>query len=405
MHEVTDFFLILFLILVGARIFGELFASLSLPSVLGEIIVGILLGPSLLGWVEVNDALKILAEIGILLLLFEVGLDTDIKKLKSTGNKSLLLAILGAIIPFVSAYIVSFYIFELNQGVSLFISGTLTATSIGITMRILRDIGASSKGVTQIIMGAAVLDDIFGVLLIIFIYDFITLGEVSFLHTAEVGFYVVIFFIIAPFLASATSKVMEVMSPRHKVHGFIPTIMISLILLFSYIASLLNIPQIIGSFAVGLAFSRRFMIPLAIHLKANSNYIENVKNSMHPIIYLFSPIFFVYVGLSMDLSSIDFTSLYFYVLSISLVIVAILGKFIPALFLKQPFYRTIMIGISMVPRGEVGLIFAELGRSLGVFDNTIFSSLVIVIIITTLLPALLLPYVNKKESNCDTISP
>ena len=404
MHEATDFFLVLFLILVGARIFGEIFARLSLPSVLGEIMIGIILGPSLLGWIEVNEVLKILAEIGILLLLFEVGLDTDLEKLKSSGSKSLLLAVLGAVIPFVSTYILSFYIFGLDMGVSLFISGTLTATSIGITMRILRDIGASSKGSTQIIIGAAVLDDIFGVLLLIFIYDFITLGEVSFLHTFEVGIYVLAFFLIAPFFASATSKFMEVMSDKHKVHGFIPTTMISMILLFSYIANLLNIPQIIGSFAVGLAFSKRFMIPLAAHLKANSNYIGYVKNSMHPIIYLFSPIFFVYVGLSMDLSTIDFTSLEFYTLSLSLLIVAVLGKFIPALFLKQPFYTTLMIGVSMVPRGEVGLIFAELGRSLGVFDNTTFSALVIVIIITTLLPALILPAINKKASKYDTIS-
>lgn len=404
MHEAADFFLILFLILVGARIFGEIFAHFNLPSVLGEILVGVILGPSLLGWIEVNEVIKILAEIGILLLLFEVGLDTDINKLKKSGNQSLLLAILGAVLPFTFTYVLSFYIFELPTGVSLFIAGTLTATSIGITMRILRDIGVSSKGYTQIIIGAAVLDDILGVLLLIFIYDFITLGEVSFVHTLEVAIYVIIFFLIAPVLASGTSKVMEIASPNHKVHGFIPTMMISMILLFSYIANLVNIPQIIGSFAVGLAFSRRFMVPLAMHLKANSNYITYVKRSMHPIIYLFSPIFFVYVGLSMDLSTIDFTNLDFYVLSLSLLVISILGKFIPALFLKQPFYPTLIIGVSMVPRGEVGLIFAELGRSLGVFDNTTFSALVIVIIITTLLPAILLPYIKKKESNCDTIS-
>jgi Kef-type K+ transport system membrane component KefB len=158
--EIHNFFLILFLILVTARILGELFARVGIPSVLGEMSAGILLGVSGLGIIEVNDVLKVLAEIGVLLLLFEIGLDTDIHRLRAAGTKSIIVALFGAVFPFVVSALVAYYLFGLNLVTSFFIGGTLTATSIGITMRVLKDLQKEHSEVAQIVIGAAVIDDI-----------------------------------------------------------------------------------------------------------------------------------------------------------------------------------------------------------------------------------------------------
>jgi len=158
--DIHNFFLILFLILVTARILGELFARLGIPSVLGELSAGILLGISGFGLIEVNDVLKVLAEIGILLLLFEIGLETDIQRLKDAGSKAIVVALFGAAFPFIVSAFVAYYLFDLTLIVSLFIGGTLTATSIGITMRVLKDLQKEHSHVAQIVIGAAVIDDI-----------------------------------------------------------------------------------------------------------------------------------------------------------------------------------------------------------------------------------------------------
>ena len=160
--EAHDYFLTLLIILLSARIFTELAVRLQSPSVLGELFAGIVLGPSLLGWIEPVESIKLLAEIGIIMLLFEVGLESDVKSLVKTGTKSTIVAILGFILPFFGGFSLAYWGFELTLLVSLFIGGTLTATSIGITLRVLADLGRQHETDGQIVLGAAVLDDILG---------------------------------------------------------------------------------------------------------------------------------------------------------------------------------------------------------------------------------------------------
>ncbi|MDD3499486.1 MAG: cation:proton antiporter, partial [Sulfurovum sp.] len=167
MMEVHEFFLTLFLILVSARILGELFARMGIPSVLGELSAGILLGGSFLEIIEVNAVLKILAEVGIILLLFEVGLHTDLHRLKAAGKEATVVALFGVIAPFIMAFLLSYYLFDLTAEISLFVGGTLTATSIGITLRVLKDIRQENSSMAQVVIGAAVLDDIMGVILLV----------------------------------------------------------------------------------------------------------------------------------------------------------------------------------------------------------------------------------------------
>ena len=397
--NVHEFFLILFLILISAKIFGELFAYLKLPAVLGEVFAGLVLGPSLLGIVQPNEILKILAEIGIILLLFEVGLETDVKKLKDAGTKSVVVALVGAIIPFILGYAVSHYLLELPILISLFIGGTLTATSIGITIRALKDMGKHRTSVAQIVIGAAVIDDIIGVVLLVMIYDFVLTGEINLYTTARILFLIFIFFTIAPVLANIVSKFIHVYDKYFKkADGFIPSMIICLILLFAYLSHFFGAPEILGAFTAGLALSRRFFLPFGISFQSDQGFLERVESNMKPIIQLFTPIFFVMVGVSVNLRVIDLSSSDFWIVSIVLLIIAIFGKMAGAFLIrKMSMLKRIIVGMAMIPRGEVGLVFAELGRTTEIFNDEIYAILVFVIIVTTIIPPLMLKWLFRLE--------
>ncbi|WP_293441937.1 cation:proton antiporter [Persephonella sp.] len=401
--EMHEFILSLLIILVSARIFAEIFSYMKIPPVLGEVFAGIVIGPSLLGIVEVNEIIKILAEVGIILLLFEVGLETDIKKLQKEGMKSVTVALFGAIVPFLGGFMISYYMFELPLVTSLFIGGTLTATSIGITVRVLKDLGKERTTESQIVVGAAVLDDVIGVILLVILADFALTGQVNLENTIKIIILVAFFFATAPALAAVMSKFIHIYDLKYrKLPGFIPTIIISLILFFSYIAHLFGAPEIIGAFAAGIALSRRFFLPFGIALKADPHFVEKLESQMKPLIYLFTPIFFVTVGLSMNLKEIDFGSSTFWLLTFSLLLIAIIGKVGGAYLIRGiGNLKKLIIGTSMVPRGEVGLIFAELGRTAKVFTNEIYSAVVFIVILTTLVPPFIMKYLFKLEDKVE----
>lgn len=396
--EVHAFFLTLFLILVSARILGELFARMGIPPVLGELSAGILLGGSFLELIEVNDVLKILAEVGIILLLFEVGLHTDLKRLKAAGKEATVVALFGVVVPFISAFLVSYSLFNLTTEVSLFVGGTLTATSIGITLRVLKDLRREDSSMAQVVIGAAVLDDIIGVILLVFIYDYAIHQEISFKHTLSVTGFIVTFLLFAPFLANLFSLLLRKLDRYARVPGFIPTSIISLIVFFAYLAHLAGAPEILGAFSAGIALSRRFIIPFGVSLKKDEEFLERITHSIQPIMHMFTPIFFVTVGLSVDLKVIDYTSSHFWMMSLTLFCVAVFGKYLGAFLLNNHnFNYKSMIGISMVPRGEVGLIFAELGRVNGILGNEIYAVLIFVIVLTTVVPPFILKWLCQYE--------
>ncbi len=396
--DIHNFFLTLFLILIVARFLGELFARWGIPSVLGELSAGILLGASVFDIVHPNEILKVLAEIGIILLLFEVGLETDFTRLKNAGLKSFTVAILGVVLPFVFGFATAYYLFGLKFDIALFVGGTLTATSIGITLRVLKDIHMERTNVAQIVIGAAVIDDIIGIILLVFIYDFSIAQEVSFNHTAKVASMIFVFLILAPVLAKVLSTIIHNYQGKDLVPGYIPTIIISMILLFAYLSHLVGAPAILGSFAAGVALSRRFFLPFGAMLQTNEKLLNEVQTNMTPIIQIFTPIFFVMVGLSMDLTVIDFGSGSFWIMGTTFILIAFITKFAASFFIYQKcLMNNAIIGISMIPRGEVGLIFAEMGRVNGVLPNDIYAMLIFVIIITTVIPPFLLKRYFKVE--------
>ena len=371
-------------ILIAARIFGELATWLRVPVVIGEILAGVILGPSLLAFVEPQGLIQVLAEIGIILLLFQVGLETDVGELARSGSKSVVVAIGGFALPLLTCFVLARHVFGLDLLVALMVAGTMTATSIGITMRTLTDLGRAHSHEGHIVLGAVVLDDILGVLLLAILFNFITLGSVDLAGTWRILLFMLVFFMIAPAIAKTVSYIIRRWEAVSETPGMVPTTIVSMVLFLAWLSHELGIPELLGGFATGLALSRRFFLPFGAALQADPEFSSHVHEQMKPIIQLFTPIFFATVGLSLDLSSVDWGSLFFWIFSISLAAVAVATKILGALLLREPLARRVVIGMSMVPRGEVGLVFAELGRQTGLLDQQVFAIVVIVIAYTTL---------------------
>ena len=394
--EVSTFFIHITIILLSARILGEIAAYLSISPVIGELTAGIILGPSLLSLIEPSDVIKLLAEIGIILLLFEVGLETDIVRLMKTGVNSTVVALFGVVAPFVFGFCVSYYIFELQLLTSLFVGGTLTATSIGITVRILTDMARHHSREAQMVLGAAVIDDIIGVILLAFLYD-LSLGKgVSLQHTSQIFIFVVLFMALAPTAAKLMAGVIRRFDSVSQIPGLIPTTVVSLVLFFAWLAHAVGAPELLGGFAAGIALSRRFFLPMGIAVHAEPAFAHRIEENMKPIIHLFTPIFFVMVGLSLNLKAVNWGSSFVWIFSAVLLITAVIGKIMGAFFIKEDYYRKWAIGLCMIPRGEVGLIFAELGKSAGIFSEDVYAALIIVIALSTGLPIFVIKWFYKR---------
>jgi len=416
MHEHLDvyqIFLMLAVILLTAQVFGLVFKRLGIPAVLGEVSAGIVLGPSLLGIVEFNDAIKVLAEIGIILLLFQVGLEVDFKGLVRSGLWAAVVALVGALLPFAGGFAVAHYLFHLPVATSLFIGGALTATSIGITIRVLSDLGKDKERFAQIVLGAAVLDDVLGVILLTAVYEFARSGGFEPASTARLAFFIVFFLVVAPFVTQVVAKLLFLvveffnreearkvrkLSPEEiskEEIAVIPPVVMSIVLGASYLAHKFGSPSILGTFTAGLALSESF--PVAKMFQLKKVIIEKIEETVFVLVWIFGPIFFVGVGLAINLREIDFSSPEFWLLSLSLLAVAIVGKVAAGFFVRGVSLKEkTIIGFSMLPRGEVGLIFAEFGRAMGVINPTEYAVVVFVVAITTLIAPIALKLLLKS---------
>ncbi len=403
--ELHQFFLFLAIILIAARLLSETAARFGIPSVIGELLAGLLIGPSLLGWVSPDTTMKLLAEIGIILLLFEVGMDTDLSRLARSGSKPIVVAVLGFTLPFALGYGISTWVFGLPEFTALFIGGTLTATSIGITVRVLDDLGKRQSDEAQIVIGAAVLDDILGVLVLAFLYQFAVEQQVSIRALGEVGLYILIFMLLGPLVAKLASTVIDHFDQHAATPGLLLTMALSLILLFSWLAHAVGAPEIMGGFAAGLAFSQHFGFRLwmgkatALEFKPSPKLAHRLEEQVRPLIRTFSPMFFVMVGVSLNLKAVNWSSAFIWELAASLLLVAFCGKFAAGFFIREPRRNQIAIGLSMVPRGEVGLIFAQLGFSQGILNGELYAALLIVIALTTVSPPFLLKWFYGREAD------
>lgn len=376
----------LVLILLSARLLGELAERCKLPPVIGELFAGVLLGPSLLGWIDSTESIQLLAKIGIILFLFEVGIEADFQKLSESGLKAGAAAIAGVIGPFVLGYWVSAHIFALDVIPSFFIASTMTATSIGITVRVLNELGRQKGAETQIVLGAAILDDIIGIVILSVLYEFTLGGHVSFMQIIDIIPLIIFFVIVAPITAKIISSLINRYEERSNIPGLLPTMIVAFILSFAWFAEFFKAPELLGGFAAGLALSPTFRLPLPTWLVPKEQFSSRVLTAMRPIIYLFAPIFFVDIGLSLNARAIDWSSPFIWAFSSLLLLTAVIGKLAAGFMLwgESRFVRW-TVGIAMIPRGEVGLVFAEVGRVQGVFNQELYAGIIIVIACTTII--------------------
>ncbi len=395
--EAHIFLIQLVFILLSARIVGEIAAYFKAPSVIGELVAGILIGPSVLGLVEISPPIHLLAQIGIILLLFEVGIETDIGRLTSSGGKAFAVAIGGVFLPFILGFSISYFLFAFDLLASLFIGSTLTATSIGITLRVLRDLKKQNSHEAQIIIGAAVLDDIIGIILLAMLYEFSQSRTVDLWNAGKVLLFIIMFFVVSPVAAKWVSLTIKKWDEKSEIPGLLPTTIVSLILLFAWIAHKLGAPELLGGFAAGLALSRQFFFPFAVFLHESSAFSHKVEEQMRPIVHLFTPIFFVAIGLSINLRSLEQGLSSIWMITALLFITAILGKLASGFLLRKERLSTkLIIGTAMIPRGEVGLIFANVGLTAGVFKDDLYASIVLVITLTTLFAPFALRYICSR---------
>lgn len=395
--DIHTLFLHLAILLFSAKLFGSIFRKLGIPPVLGEVTTGVILGQSFLGLIPLSEAIKVLAELGVILLLFEVGLEADIHMLMRVGLWSTAVATVGATLPFVGGFIVSYYLFGLDLVASLFMGGALTATSIGITVRVLTDLGKHKERFAQIVLGAAVLDDIMGVIILAALYEFAKTRAVHFDTTVNLVMHIVVFFLVAPIIANIVAKVLSVIAKKTQDVDIIPASIMALILLAAYSAHKFGSPSILGSFTAGLALSRRFVIPFAAILRLDEQMIHKVERSITPLVWVMAPIFFVSVGLALNLNAIDFSSPEFWAFSGALIFIAIIGKVLSGFVIPGSLREKMSIGFSMLPRGEVGLIFAEFGRGFKAINEVEYAVIIFVVAVTTLIAPIVLNVLLKEE--------
>jgi len=407
--ELGGILLSLVIILLAAKMGGDLCERLHQPAVLGELIFGVILGNLYLfgfhGFEHIKHhiSLEILAEIGVIILLFEVGLESNIKEMLSVGLMSFLVAILGVIAPFMLGWAVSLmFLPEASIYIHIFIGATLTATSVGITARVLQDMGKIRSRESKIILGAAVIDDVLGLVILAVVTGIISSvnaggdGSISSFSVLLIIGKAMLFIFGSLLLGGLVAPRMFRAAAKLRGSGLLISFSLMFCFIMAYIALVIDLAPIVGAFAAGLILED-------VHYKEFTNKGETeLKTLLKPIGAFLIPIFFVHMGLRVDITSFSNVSILGFALVLTFV--AILGKQLCSLgVLFEKRVNKWVIGLGMIPRGEVGLIFASIGSKLiidgvPVIDKNTFSAVVIMVILTTLItpPVLKLVFADKK---------
>jgi Kef-type K+ transport system membrane component KefB len=410
----------LIVIHLASKVGGEICVRLNLPPVLGELLGGVIVGISALRLIifpdgeldasasliinilqntaglapeaaasvfdRQSEAISVMSEIGVIILLFEIGLESSLTELLKVGAQAAMVAVVGVAAPFAGGVLGMIYIFHAPPIVAIFAAAALTATSIGITAKVLSQIGRINTPEGQIIIGAAILDDILGLIVLAVVSGLgqtgkVDVGGIFYLIITASAFLVGSIFIgraLTPFLA----KIVDTLQTRGQL------IVVSLIFAFSlaYVATAIHLEGILGSFAAGLVL-------------AETEKREGIVNDLTPLADAVVPIFFVVVGARTDLSvlnPIDPVNREGLLIALFLVVVAVLGKVITGLVVfGKPGINRLAIGVGMIPRGEVGLIFVSVGATSGILPPATQAGVVVMVIFTTFLAPPLLRLVFK----------
>jgi Kef-type K+ transport system membrane component KefB len=410
--DVRPVLLALVVVLVGAKLGGALFERFRLPSVLGELLVGVLIGNLGLFGVHVLDGvtddptLRIIAELGVLFLLFDVGLESDLASMMKVGASSLLVALLGVVAPMVLGFLVTRWFFPTQAGLAdWFVGATLCATSVGITARVLNDLGRTRSRTGRIILGAAVIDDVLGLIVLAVVVGVIEAADrgVAF-DAGSVGWILgkaLLFLGAAVVVGRWLSGRVFALATRLKGEGLLLIGAVALCFTFAWLAGAAGLAPIVGAFAAGLVLEDIHVREL---VQREPHHLD-VRALLHPLTTVMVPVFFVIMGAGVDLSVFGRPEVLAF--AAVLTVAALIGKQACSLGVLDRGVDRVAVGLGMIPRGEVGLIFAGIGVTLHlggerVIDDRIYSAVVMMVAITTLLtPPLLMWRLRRSPAPGD----
>ena len=402
-------------ILLLAKIAGELFERVGQPAVLGELLAGIILGNLVLvgfhnaDWIKTDGVIAALAQLGVILLLFEVGLESKLSEMLEVGWSSLLVALAGVIVPFFLGWGVSAYSLPgESRLVHIFIGAVLCATSVGITARVLKDLGKLKLRESRIILGAAVIDDVIGLLILATIVGAVAAAaagtSLDFIYIFGLAAKTVLFFVITFVIGRYVMPPLFRSAGKLKSGGALLVLSIAFCFGLSWLAAKVELATIVGAFAAGLVLDD-------VHFRPFLERGErDLSQLLEPVTTFLVPIFFVLMGMKVDLRVFGHLDLLGF--AVALTIAAIIGKQVCSLAFTERGLNRLAVGIGMIPRGEVGLIIAGIGatlmlpNALGVQEPVIgaatFGAIVIMVIVTTLVtPPLLKWSLARGEKKAD----
>lgn len=412
MEEITVILLNLFIIFITAKLVGSLFARFNRPSIVGEVLVGILIGPYVLGWIGRPDSslvhlfggdaaaagtamtlvLDVMAQLGVILLLFFVGLETRVSDLMKVKGRAILVGLLGLIVPFALGF-AFMWLTGKDSIESAFVATAIVSTSIGITARVLGDLGVVNSKEARIILGAAVVDDVLGLLLLAVVSS-MSSGFVDPLELILTGAEVLAFVIFIILIGTRVVKRFSIHLEKIPVDNAPLVVTLTLMLGLSVLAGVIGLAAIIGAFLAGLMLS-----------EARDH--ETIIQQARPIYDFFVPFFFVVTGTKVDLSA--FLDPELLGLALAITLLAVLGKLIGSAVasIGLPPRSAAIIGMGMVPRGEVGLVVASIGIGIGAISRDAFSAIVFMSLTTTILapPILVQLYRGYQTEEGDDEAP
>lgn len=350
-------------------------------------------GPEGTEYLKIAYIVDIFSRYGVIFLLFMVGLESSIEELKHTGRESIMVAVIGVIAPMFLGFGVAYFLMpNASYQSDLFIAATLSATSIGITARVLSEMNKLRTREARTILGAAMLDDILGLIILAIVSSVVTIGSVEIMAVVRIVIYSLLFFMgtlwIGPFILHKAVHFFRFLEPWES-KLFISFLFI---MVLAWLASFIHLAAIIGAFAAGVILHEDYFKSSGAYQKKD----RSIQQLVAPLESILAPMFFIVIGIQVKLET--FYNWNVIILASGLVLAAILGKLVSGLGANRKDDR-LLIGIGMLPRGEVGLVFASIGRTLGVISDDLFSAIVLMVMITTFIapPLLKARYANNKK--------
>ena len=415
----------LVIIYFASKLGGEVCARINLPPVLGELVGGVLVGVSafrllvfpeggyaaedslIIGFLQQtaglspeatsnvfasqSEVISVLSELGVIILLFEIGLESDLKELIRVGPQAAIVAVVGVVAPFVAGTAGLVYLFDVPTIPAIFAGAALTATSIGITAKVLAELGQLSSEEGQIIIGAAVLDDILGIVVLAVVASLVKTGEIQISNVlvliVSAGAFLIGSIVLGRLISPFIVGLMNEMKTRGEV--LLTSLMFAIVL--AYIADIIQLEAILGAFAAGL-------------ILAETDKRKELEEQVVPVADVLVPIFFVCVGARTDVSVLNPTvesNREGLAIAAFLIVIAIIGKVITGFTLfNNSEVNKLAIGVGMIPRGEVGLVFAGVGSASGALSESTEAAIIVMVIVTTFVapPLLRLVFKDPEEA-------